>query len=84
MVLNFEDLEMQKWNIPSNKAEGADEKNGVICLVIKLTSGVMAIKMSKMVIFCIFCLWQQKISHSMGNRFKCSWKIFLNSSRQWY
>ena len=27
--LNFEGLEMQKWNIPADRARKADEKNGV-------------------------------------------------------
>ena len=26
MELNFEGLEMQKWNIPTNRAQRADEK----------------------------------------------------------
>ena len=50
MELNFEDLEMQKWNIPTNKAQ-RDGKKGVICLVIMFTPWVMIIKMSKMVHF---------------------------------
>ena len=36
--LNFEGLEMQKWNIPTDRARRADEKNGVICLVIMVIS----------------------------------------------
>ena len=47
MILNFKDLEMQKWNIPMDRTQRVDEKNGVICLVIMFTSGVMVIKMSK-------------------------------------
>ena len=34
MDLNFEDLEMQKWNIQTDRAQKALEKNVVICLVI--------------------------------------------------
>ena len=26
--LNFEDLEIQKWNIPMDRAQGVDEKKG--------------------------------------------------------
>ena len=35
--LNFELLEMQKWNISTDKAQRADEKNGIISLVIVFT-----------------------------------------------
>ena len=38
--LNFEGLEMQKWNIPTDRAWRVDEKNGVILLVIKFTPGI--------------------------------------------
>ena len=36
MELNFEALEM-KWNIPRDKAQRLDEKNGAICIVIICT-----------------------------------------------
>ena len=39
---------MQKWNIPTDRAQSVDEKNVVICLVIMFAPGVMVIKMSKM------------------------------------
>ena len=45
---NFEGLEMQKWNIPNDTAQRADEKNGVICLVIMFTPKSMVIKMPKL------------------------------------
>ena len=37
MELNFEGLEMQKWNIPTDRVQREDEKNGVIFLVIMFT-----------------------------------------------
>ena len=80
----FEDLEMQKWNIPKDWTQRVDEKNGIICLVIFLTPGVMFIKMSKMAHFCIFCWSQQNISHSLGKTFMCTWKILLSSIWKWY
>ena len=43
MELNFEDLEIQKWNIPTDRAQKVDEKNGVICLVIMFTLGDLVI-----------------------------------------
>ena len=51
MELNFEGLEMQKWNIPMARAQIVDGKNGAICLVIMFTPQVMVIKMSKMAHF---------------------------------
>ena len=66
MDLNFEGLELQEWNIPTDRAQRVDEKNGVVCLFIVSNPGVMVIKMSKKwLIFCIFCWWQHKISHSI-------------------
>ena len=53
-----EGLEMQKWNISTDRAQRADEKNGVICLVIMFTPGVMVIKMSKIAHFCTFYRWE--------------------------
>ena len=47
MELNFEVLEMQKWNIPTDRTQRVDEKNGVVCLIIMFTHRVMVIKMSK-------------------------------------
>ena len=43
MELNFEDLEIQKWNIPTDRAQKVDEKNGVICQVIMFTLGGLVI-----------------------------------------
>ena len=36
--LNFEGLEMEKWNIPTDRTRRTNEKNGVICLVIMVIS----------------------------------------------
>ena len=51
MELNFEDLEMQKWNTLTDRAQRVDEKNGAICLVIMFTLRVTVIKMSQMAHF---------------------------------
>ena len=53
--LNFEGPEIQKRNIPTDRAQRVDHKNRVICLAIRFTSRVMVIKMSKMVHS--FSLW---------------------------
>ena len=58
--LNFESLEMQKWNIQADRAQRVDGKNGVICLVIMFAPGVMIIKMSKMAHFLYFLLMPAK------------------------
>ena len=42
--VNFEGLEMQKWNIPTDRVLRVDKKNVIICLVIMFTYGVMVIK----------------------------------------
>ena len=43
---NIEALKMQRINLPTDRAQGVDEKNGAICLVIIMfTSRVTVIKM---------------------------------------
>ena len=84
--VNFEGLEMQKWNIPTDRVQRVDEKNVIICLVIMFTYGVMVIKMSKMAHFLYFLLMIAKNSHSFGKTFKCIWKILIliSSFRKFY
>ena len=53
MELNFEGLDMHKWNIPTGTAQRVDEKNRITFLVIMFTTGVMVIKISKKTHFCI-------------------------------
>ena len=53
--IEFEVLEMQKWNITTIRVQRVDEKREVICLVIMLTPKVMVVKMLKMAHFCTFC-----------------------------
>ena len=52
--LNVEGLEMQKWNIPTQRAWRINEKNGVIVLNVMFTPGVMVIKMWKIDSFFVF------------------------------
>ena len=47
---------MEKLNLPTDRAQRVDEKNGIICLVIMLASGVIVIIMSKMAHFLYFLL----------------------------
>ena len=66
MQLNFKGLEKQKWNIPMDQAQRVDEKNGVICLVIMFTTGVMIIKISKIAHFLYFQLMLVKTQSEFG------------------
>ena len=66
MELNFKGLEMQKWNIPTDRAKKVDEKNGVTCLVIMFILIFMFIKMLKMVYFLYFQLMTAKNSSQFG------------------
>ena len=77
MELNFEFLEMQKWNIPTDRAERVD-KNNVSCLGIMFTPRVMVSKMSKWLIFCIFCYMTLKT----WQKFKQN--IYLSASQRSY
>ena len=51
MELNFEGLGMQKWNKSIDRSQRADEKNGLICLVIIFTTKVMVISISEIALF---------------------------------
>ena len=77
--MNFDGLEMQKWNIQTDRAQRVDEKNGIICAAIIFASGVMVIKMSKMAHFL------QKISHHrLEKMFTYTWMILFISFRKCY
>ena len=54
MKLNFEVVKKQKRNIPTDRAQRADEKNKVICPFIVFTSRVIVIRMSKNCSFYVF------------------------------
>ena len=42
LVVNvYEDLQMQKWNVPMDRAQRVDERNAVICLVVTVTIEVI-------------------------------------------
>ena len=44
MVMNSEDLDMQKLNILRDRAQKVDEKDEVTCLVIMFTPSFMVIE----------------------------------------
>ena len=56
--MNFQGLEMQKWNILAEGTQREDKQNRFILLIV-FTARVIAIK-SKMTHFCIFFWGQQK------------------------
>ena len=60
MELNFEGFEMQKLNIPTDRAQRVDEKNEVICLFYMFTSRVTVIRMSQMAHFLYFLVMTAK------------------------
>ena len=60
MELNFEGLQMQKWNIPMDRAWRGDQNNGAVCLFIMVIPRVMVIKMPKMAHFLYFLLRRAK------------------------
>ena len=49
-----------------DQTQGVDEKNGVICLVIMFTTGVMIIKISKIAHFLYFQLMLVKTQSQIG------------------
>ena len=77
MELSFKGLEIQKWNIPTDRAQRVDKKNGVTCLIIMFTPGVTVIKMSKIVHFLYFQLVTAKFSHNLSKNLKKNYAHFL-------
>ena len=66
MELNFEVLEMQNWNLPTNRTQRIDEKNKIIYLFIMFSPKIMVIKMSKMTRFLYFLLMTAKTQSQFG------------------
>ena len=81
MELNFEGLEMQKSNIPVNKAQIIYEVNGIICQVIMFIPVVMVIIMSKIAHFCIFWTWEYKNQSVWKKYSSASERSFLAISK---
>ena len=66
MKPNFEGLEMQKWNIPKDRAQRVDEKKRAICLINMFSPRVIVIRMSKMAHFLSFLLMTAKNQSQFG------------------
>ena len=84
MALNFEGLEMQKWNIPTERAQRVDKKNGVICLIIMFTPRIAVIIDIKGLFFVFPADDSKIVYHSLGKIFKCIWKNLFGSFRKCY
>ena len=83
--LNFEGLEMKKWNIPTDRAQRKDRKKWVSFPVIMFTPQVIVIKMSKMTHFLYFRLIPPKSQSQYFDKiFICIWKILFSSLRKCY
>ena len=82
MELNFEGLEMQKWNIPTDIIQRVDEKDGVICLVIIFTPRVIVIVRNSL--YLVFSADDSKKLDSLRKIFKSALKVLLNSFRKCY
>ena len=82
MELNFEGLEMQKWNIPTDIIQRVDEKDGVICLVITFTPRVIVIVRNSS--YLVFSADDSKKWDSLRKIFKSALKVLLNSFRKFY
>ena len=77
--VNFEFLEMQKRNIPTDRTQRADQKN---CLFVIFTPRVMVIKVSKIDHFSLFLMMTAKIQFQFGRNIK----VYLtngNSKAYW-
>ena len=55
LKLNFEDLEMEKWNILIDRAQISNEKIAYLSSII-FTPGVIAIEIRKMALFLCFLM----------------------------
>ena len=64
MELNFEVLEVQKWNLSTDRTQTVYKKNGIICLHIMFTPRVMVITMPKMAQKTV---WAKYLSASDGS-----------------
>ena len=55
MKMNFENFQIQKWISQTVRAQKADEKNGVICLVYLFPSWVVILIVAEIVSLLQFC-----------------------------
>ena len=75
MELNFDGLEMQKWNIPMDIVQSVDEKNGSFDYLSCLLSELSSLKCQKWLF--AFCANESKKSVTV-------WAIYLSASHRSY
>ena len=75
--LNFEGLEMQKWNIPTDRTQRKDEKIGVICLVIMFIMLVIYMRLKDIIYLFQKMLWIVDINPWVS-------LFFVDSAVIWY
>ena len=64
-------------NIPTDRAQRVDGKNGVICLVIIFTPGVMVTKISKITHFLYFVMMPAKDQSGFGQNIHVHLKVII-------
>ena len=77
MELNFEGLGMQKWDIPTDRAQRTNGKYGTIYPVFMFTPQVMVIKMSKMAHFFVFSAGASKKLVTVSTKYLCAFEDLL-------
>ena len=77
---NFEYFQIQKWMLQTVWAEKADEKMGVICLVLMFPSWVMVLKLSEKMQFLQFCADHSKKSKSIEEIYIYASEIYIYAS----
>ena len=83
--LNFEGLEMQKQNIPTDIAQRVDEKNGTIYQFILFNPELWSLKFKNgsYSVLLMTAIWVDG-SHNLGKLFRCIWNVLFNFYRKCY
>ena len=75
MQLNFEGLEIQKWNIPTDRAQRVDKKMGLFVWLSCLLPSLRSLKCPK----CLFCIFADA-----SRRLVTFWPKYLSPSERSY
>ena len=67
MGLNFEGLEMQKWNVSTDIVQIVDENNGVICLIIMFTQEYLSVALKCFAQAVTNCLLSSAVKEKKGH-----------------
>ena len=69
MELNFEGLEMQKWNVLTDIVQIVDENNEVICLIIMFTQEYLSVALKCFAQAVTNCLLSSAVKEEKGPYF---------------